>query len=65
MVGAQESADDRLQNPLTRAYEDLLNNSDLDDDEAVDDLRKMIYDADKLLSKIKAENQEALRSLPW
>lgn len=63
MVHAQESDDDRLQNPLTRAYEDLLNNSDLDDDEAVDDLRKMIYDADKLLSKIKAENREALRNV--
>jgi|GEM_PF-1714836 len=62
-VIGQESDDDRLENPLMRAYEELLDQSDLDDDGEIDDLRKMIHDADKLLSKIKAENREALRNV--
>jgi len=48
-VIGQESDDDRLENPLMRAYEELLDQSDLDDDGEIDDLRKMIHDADKLL----------------
>jgi hypothetical protein len=52
------------ENPLIRGMGELINNSPiLNEDEAANDLRTNLRDADTALSRIKRENRDALRQI--